>query len=379
MRKFIYFLTADARHLQTRLERLAAKGLELTGTEGFFTGAFAETKRTDLKYLVLPYGAARNFTNIGDYERFGWEVVGGFNGMAILKSLPCVEPDAEGAREQMQRSGCLRPDRFTVPLLAALAVAWAVLLFGAERRLALEPWYLSYFSLSLRVVQTAAAALAVANLATLRSYLSAWVHGLTLPVMLECLLLMILMRQLDESDQTAFFVVILLILAVASFVTLWWRCRPLAAVMTGACLLVLCLGLLFPNVNRVDLAGTGLHREMADQPVLQLSDLGVEDALTGTSCQTGGTFLVRETCYGEWADSASVSSEVWRCLTGSLADRIVSTQLRRGNWTGTDDGWSTSDGKNLLLRRGNTVALVTYTDALTEEQIQRVYAEMFGP
>ena len=98
MRKFLYFLSPDAGHLQTRLERLANRGLELEDTEGLFSGTFRTTERQDLRYLVLPCGRARHFPRDDDFERYGWALAGGFNGMAIFKSIPCRDTDEAGLK-----------------------------------------------------------------------------------------------------------------------------------------------------------------------------------------------------------------------------------------------------------------------------------------
>ena len=245
MRKYLYFLASDARHLQTRLEKLADQGLELVSTEGLLCGRFEQMERRGLQYAVVSCGRAQKFP-MEEIRHCGWELVGGFNGMAILKSRPCVDADREALNAALERSACLHPDRWTAPLMVLLSVVFAIFMFGGATWLGLGPWYASYRALGMAVFRWVAAALAAANLLTLRSYASAWVHGLTpWVILLGELFPVLLMSQLDESRNRTYFIGVLAVLALACGLTFWQKARALGLSLSGVCLLVLCLGLLF--------------------------------------------------------------------------------------------------------------------------------------
>lgn len=377
MRKFLYFLSSDARHFQTRLQRLADQGLELKSTEGIFFGEFEKTHRTDLRYLVVPCGGARHFPKQDDFGRYGWELAGGFNGMAIFKSIPCGTPDEDGLLDKMRQDGCIHNDRWGLPLMLILLLAWTILLLLWAGHWNLGTWYQSYQSMGQGFILAVSILVTAANLVTLRSYASAWVHGLTPSVLAGSFLLLVLMTILDESAHTLYFAAFLIIIALACAVTLWMRSRKLGLSLAGVCLVVLCLGLLFPNVNRTESSGKGLHNEMTDQPVVQLADLGVEDALSGTGYETDGTFLVRSTSYWEMSEEANVSSQVYHCLTLGLTRDLIGQLLDTGNWQQTDYGWTSREGKAALLWKGNTVAEVVYSEPLSVEQIEAIEAQIF--
>lgn len=364
MRKYLYFISADAGHLQTRLERLAKKGLELTDVRGLFTGEFEATGRADLRYLVLPFGAEKNFPRTADFSSFGWVLMGGFNGMAVFKSLPCVEPDTEGLIQKLEADGCIHPDRFSVPASIVLLLALCGLLFWWMGRSG--AWYLSYTGICELVLFGVTLVLAAANLVTLRTYASAWVHGLTIPILVGEMYFAVVLSQLDRTDQPVYFAVLLLILALACIVSLWNRNRWLGGALGGICLVVLCLGLIFPQTVAMESTGS-LRGAAAGEKIVTLADLGCEEAVQGASYRTGGTFLVRRTTYWEYSDEAEASSVVYTCLTGSLAESVAQDAQRK----------SGGDGRTLVLRSGRTVAVVTCNEPFTAEQIDTISQKLF--
>ena len=369
MRKYLYFLASDARHLQTRLEKLADQGLELVSTEGLLCGRFEQMERRGLQYAVVSCGRAQEFP-MEEIRHCGWELVGGFNGMAILKSRPCVDADREALNAALERSACLHPDRWTAPLMVLLSVVFAIFMFGGATWLGLGPWYASYRALGMAVFRWVAAALAAANLLTLRSYASAWVHGLTpWVILLGELFPVLLMSQLDESRNRTYFIGVLAVLALACGLTFWQKARALGLSLSGVCLLVLCLGLLFPNISRTEGSGKALRNEVSGRPVVTLSDLSEDSALTGSDYAVSGTFLARQTEYWEMSDSASVTSQVTCCLTRGVARQVLERTLNGGAWTRTDYGWQSREGKMILLEQGRTIAQISSGEALTAEQI----------
>ena len=374
MRKYLYFISADADHLQTRLERLAKKGLELTDTRGLFTGEFEVTRRADLRYLVLPFGAEKNFPRTADFTSFGWQLMGGFNGMGIFKSLPCVEPDTEGLIKKLEADDCIHPDRHSVPASIVLLLALTVLLFWWMGRSG--AWYLSYTGICERVLFVVTLALAAANLVTLRTYPSAWVHGLTIPVLVGEMYFAVVLSQLDRTDQPVYFAVLLLILALACGASLWHKARMLGVALGGICLVVLCLGLIFPLSTRLDAAGS-LRGDAAGDQIVTLADLGYEEAVKGASLEHNGTFLVRRTTYWEYSGEGQISSVVYSSLSSALAGDVVERQLRSGSWEEMEDGWRSADREKLLLRFGRTVVLVTGDRPIPEEQVDIIFEKLF--
>lgn len=369
MRKYLYFLTGDARHLQARLERLAKKGLELTSLEGFFSGAFEPSSRTDLQYLVLPCGRAAAKLKPEHYTSFGWELMGTFNGMAVFRSLPCMDTDAGGAKEQMKRDGCLRPDRIGIPLLLfdclglTLALLW--LTAGAE-------WYASYTQLALRGLAIAAVVVTAANLLSLRTYVSAWVHGLTPMAVLAGVVVFIGGFALDNREEPAILISVTLLLAAACILMFWNMNRALALGPAGFCLVILCLGLLFPGGMQGAIAGnsgtsaelTALRHEVEDKPVVMLEDVGLEGEPWSAVYETSGTFLAREYSYLEYNEDYSVQSRVFICLTPGIA-RQVYGDLREAAW-GLGE-W------DVLLIEGRTVARVTCSEPIEDQDFSFLF------
>ncbi len=264
------------------------------------------------------------------------------------------------------------------PLTTALLTAFAVFLCLAPHLYPAlqQSWYSAYWALGFVVFRGVVVVVAAANLLLLRTYPAAWIHGLTLVILLGALFLWLLLAQLDATAHTAEFIVVPLLLTVACALALWRRCRPLGLGMSGLCLLVLCLGLLFPNADQAELSGKSLHNSVADQPVLSLADLGDESSLTGTGYETAGAFLARHTVYWEMSETASVSSEVYRCLTAGIAQAILADELG-GGWTEIDGGWSKNDGRTVLLCDGRTVALLTWSESFDAQSLELAAANVF--
>ena len=363
MRKFLYFLSFDARHLQARLERLAQKGLELISLEGFFTGEFERTGRADLRYLVLPCGKAAKALHPEHYTSFGWELMGTFNGMAVFRSLPCEDADAAGAQERMTQDGCYRLDRIGLPLLLFCCLGLTLLLL---RLTAGADWYASYTQFALRGLAVEAAAVTAANLLSLRSYASAWIHGLTPFAGLAGAVIFICGFALDNRKEPAILISVTMLLAVACVLMFWGMNRALALGPSGFCLVILCLGLLFPGEDRSALVtgpGTAaelaaIRREAESRPVVRLEDVGLEDEPKGVSYEVSGTFLAREYTYYEFSEENAVTSTVYVCLTPGIA-RQVHHDLLENLW-----GLGEYD---LLLNEGRTVARVTCSEPISDQ------------
>lgn len=381
MRKFLYFISADVRHLQTRLERLAGKGLELVSADGLFSGEFAETNRSDLRYLVVPYGNQRNFPDHIDPSVYGWALVGGFNGMAIYKSLPCVDADEAALRCKLQEEGVVHTDRHTLPILFALLFGLGALA-GFLRSMAPEwstQWYMSYAGMIRPAFMALCFVLLGLNLLSMRSYLSAWIHGLTIPVLFGAIFAALALWQLDNRAQNLYFVGFLVLLAVAWGLTFWRYNKVVSFVIPGVCLIVLCLGQLFPQMDTTTLSGSSLRHQLENEPVVTLAQFEVDEPLSASGYRTQGTFLVTKTTYWEVSESGtSCSSEVYSCATTALAD-AVSEQLRSvGTWESCSDGFARDGGKTILLRRGKLLALVSCSQPMDDSWLDAIYTHIFG-
>lgn len=369
MRKYLYFLTGDARHLQARLERLAQKGLELISLEGFFTGEFEPTNRVDLRYLVLPCGKAAERLDPEHYTSFGWELMGTFNGMAVFRSLPCEDADADGAKERMVQDGCFHPDRIGIPLflLCCLGLTLALLRLTAG-----AAWYASYTQLALRGLAGAAAAVAAANVLSLRSYVSAWVHGLTPMIVVSGVVVFICGFALDNRKEPAILISLMVLLAAACILMLWGKNRAFALSLSGFCLVILCLGLLFPGRDRsVLVTGPGteaelaaIRYEVADRPVVCLEDVGLGDEPKAASYETSGTLLVREYSYLEYNEDGCVQSDVYVCLTMGIAQQVYQDLL--------ENAWGLGE-YDMLLCEGRTVARVTCSEPIEGQSFEFLF------
>lgn len=380
MRKFIYFLSADARHLQTRLERLAAKGLEITSTTGFFTGIFEETKRSDLRYLVVPFGNQRHFPDHVESRAYGWELIGAYNGMAIYKTLPCVEADEAALRIRLAEEEVIHQDHYTLPLLFAFlfllgALAWLTHILVPEA----NPWYLSYAGMILPAFSGVCFFLLAVNLLSLRTYLSAWIHGLTTPALVLSASVGLTIWQLDHRQQSAAFIIFLVLLALAWLLTFWRFNRGVSWVIPGVCLLVLCVGMLFPHTDATSFSGSGLRRHLEGAPVVDLTHFGVEESLNASGYQTEGTFLVRKTTYWEISNSGtSCTCEVYSCGTTALADALSEQLCGVGTWESVSEGLLREDGREALLRRRNVLVLVSFSQPMDDATLFALYSELFG-
>ncbi len=339
MRKFLYFLSSDATHMQTRLNRLAAKGLELTDVEGLFSGQFEKTSRTDLTYLALPYGRAAYFPSETDYRAYGYELIGGFNGIAIFKSLPCVRTDADGVQSLLKKNNNLHPERLTPVLITAVFLVFFLLLTLYNRSvLAATPFWASYLSLAAHFLQGLFFILFAVNLIALqRFYFSAWVHGLTPWIAIGGGLLTLLTIQLDQSGISL--LVIPCLLTLACLLTFWQKNRILAISTAAVCVAFLLVGVLFPPISVSESASSYSY-----------------------SYQTGGTFLVQKTEQWELRNGDDCCATIYRCLTDGLADAVLDRLLDNGSWLETDFGWQSSSGNYILARNGRLIVTISKSD-----------------
>ena len=361
MRKFIYFLCADAGHLERRLNNLARKGLELLSVDGLFTGCFEQTKRTDLSYMVIPYGKKQNYPHNIDCTAFGWTLIGGYNGMAILKSQPCVDADRYAILAKFSEEDCYHRDRFSVGLLQCLLFLYAAVLFlfPVSRPDLTDWWFLSYFGIALPVLRCIVVAALIANILTFRTYWSAWVHGLTVWVVWGASWLVLVFSRLDDRGSTMGFVLVLCLFALAGFASFWNMSRTLSIAACALSAAVLCFGLIFPHVSR---EGVNLRTFVQDEPVVTLADLGDDSKLKAGKLTTEGTFLVQKLTYWEISENGHLTVEVYRCMTSRIAQSVAQHEgeIMGNSLTG------------YCIWKGKTVWVFQQTDSMDEATVERI-------
>ena len=365
MRRYLYFLNLgrDPLRLEARLNRLAQKGLELSDPNGLLSGEFVKTSRNDLSYAVFPFGASKYAESLEDGDRFGYRLVGGFNGMAIYTSLPCAAQYRAGLLEKLRADGCLHENRwgliFWIFMLLALSALCSALSWGLYGGVA---WLLSYRGLALRGMAVLFMAVFGANLFTLGTRVSGWVHGLTVWVLPGGGIAAFCLALLDDRANTPLFLLLLLAVGVACALALWWRNRALALAPGAFALLILCLGLIFPNVSQADPGGVSLHRAAEDFPVVRLSDLWEGEIPQAAGLTVNGTVLVRVYDYWEVGTEHSVSSQSYLCLTPVLRQAVMNDLSRNIPALAADDGTTR------LIGEKNRAALVEVSQPLTDAQ-----------
>ena len=360
MRRYLYFDMADAPFLQQRLDRLADRGLELTSTKGFFSGEFERTTRRDLRYLVLPYGNASCFPRFPErYIRYGYQLVGGFNGMAIFKPIPCANCDPEGLHEAFRDEGSLHEKKHGVWLVSLFWLAFAVICCVAFSDQLLNVMMLtSYSMIALTVFLSVLVVGALVSLFTLKRYVGGWVHGSATLAEAGGILLVLVGFLLDQRGSGITFAVLSIGCAVALFCGFWRKNRVLSASCAGIFLLVLLVGLLAPDVQRSDTTHA-LHNEAQSLPVLQLDDYWEGEELQLTELSTDGTVLIRIYSYTEVGSEHSLSCTAYRCASVGLADRLLEYLLE------AYPAYSSStETAKAVAQSGNVVWLVDGSDAL---------------
>jgi hypothetical protein len=95
--RFLAFSLGDYEGVRHYLDTLAEQGWELTGRSGWLTGRFRRTRRTELRYDVVPSRLARTpeelEQTVEQRRREGWEPVDTIWGMDIYRSMPCQQPE----------------------------------------------------------------------------------------------------------------------------------------------------------------------------------------------------------------------------------------------------------------------------------------------
>ncbi len=352
--------------MQARLNRLARRGLELADTRGFLAGEFRPTRRTDLHYLVLPYGNAENYPGGMDFSPYGYTLLGGFNGMAIFCALPCGTPDSDALRAKLQSEDCIHPDRITVPgitlfLLACLGAMW----FSPFGTLLQVPLWTSYQAMGCHVLFGMLALLTGANvLAVAKTPLSHWIHGLTLLIFPCAVILSVLIAMLGAVTAPLLFVSVPVLLAVALWSGLWRKSRPLALILPGICLVFLLFGLLFPYRAQLQAAEQNSRSNISDSRMYTLSMEGETDAPTQTGYFAGGTVLASYCAYYELNAHAALLTVVYRCPTAQMAqavsDWIEGSQI---DWL-SQLNWSTPGRQVQVTVSGTTVTAISRSGTL---------------
>lgn len=376
MKRYLYLLSTDAKHMERRLNQLANKGIELISLEHLFTGEFTESQRMDLSYVVIPIKSAASIPAHFDPTPYGFELVGGYNNMAVFKSLPCADLDCAGLKAQIQSNGgaaktkALMFHSFVIQILITVCFFLLAEFVPFYQR----SWYLSYSGICVHALRWGFAALLGANLILLPTYVGAWLRGLTPWIISGAVLTGILLGVLDLRQDQGVFVMLLLGIALACVLGLWKMCRGLGFGIVALCGIVLTCGLIFPHVDMEQRSGTGLRSVVEGVPVATMEDFERQEPLEGAGYSTKGTIFARVYSYTEVSAEASLNTETFRCLNGQIADWVENDLMEHGRWQEgpLEQTWVSASGKTVLIRKGTYVSVLSYSETIDTDQISRL-------
>ena len=376
--RFLAFSFGDYEGVRACLDALAAEGWELTGRSGWLTGRFVPTRRTELRYDVVPADPRRGQeameAEVETRRGLGWEPVDTVWGMDIYKSLPCQLPELPRSE-----ADCRKFRRVFLHWLiwsaAFLAVTAAALFFvgdrtGMNREQLAYRWYLSDSKTVLCIALPFLGGMAV----------------LWLVWLIFCLLRRSKIHR--PSHQGMLYLrggLQVLVIAVTALlpVTLWLNAIPrawlrlvllicfyLSPLLSGfigrengrkrlltlgsgvfACFLAaMILGWTVQPV-RYDTAlqGSSCRAEDSSLPVLRAEDLEPDSERQEVSAwyEEGGSLLVKEQHYTELWDDGYIDVQVYTCHVPLLADTLM-------------DDFTVQNGESqLLFREGNRIYSVS--------------------
>lgn len=381
MKRYIYLLSSDCKHMEHRLKQLATKGMELKSLERLFTGEFDKTQRKDLSYVAIPIQSASALPTHFDPTQYGYELVGGYNNMAIFKSLPCAELDRKGLEAQLAENNGIQK---TLPLvvnhfLVQLLIAVCFFLLAAFVPFYQREWYLSYSGICIHAFRWVFAALFGINLVLLPTYAGAWIRSLTPWLISGSILTSILLGLLDlRQDQGMFFLLVVGV-AAACVLGLWKLCKGIGFGIAACCAIVLAIGIVVPHVNVDKMSGTSLRPMVEHAPVVTLADFEWDAPLEGSGYITKGTFFAKQYSYTEFSAEASLNTETYRCIDNRIADLVEADLMEHGRWLEgeLEQTWVSASGKTVLMREGKTVSVVSFSEDMETDQIARLQEVLF--
>lgn len=381
MKRYIYLLSSDAKHMEHRLGQLAAKGLELLSLDHLFTGDFEETQRKDISYAVIPIKSVSALPSHFDPAQYGYELVGGYNNMIVFKALPCAKLDRSGLETQLASNDAIQN---TKPLkvnhiLFQLLVAACFFLLASVVPFYQRGWYLSYGGICVYVLRWLFAALLGVNLVLLPTYIGAWLRSLTPWLISGTVLLCILLGLLDLRQDQGVFALLVIGVAVACVLGLWKLCKGIGFGISALCAVILVVGFVFPHVDLERISGTGLRPMVEHVPVATLENFDEEEPLEGSEYTTKGTIFVKQYSYTEFSAEASLNTETYRCFDHRIADLVTADLMEHGRWVESELGqtWVSASGKTVLLREGKMVSVISYSEDMDTEQISHLREALF--
>ena len=381
MKRYIYLLSSDAKHMEHRLDQLASKGMELKSLERLFTGDFVETQRKDLSYVAIPIKSAAALPSHFDPTQYGYELVGGYNNMAIFRSLPCAELDRKSLEAQLaENDGIQRTKPLMVNhLLVQLLVTVCFFLLAAVVPFYQRGWYLSYSGICVHAFRWVFAALLGVNLVLLPTYAGAWIRSLTPWLISGSILTSILLGLLDLRQDQGMFTLLVIGVAVACLLGLWKLCKGIGFGISALSAIILVVGIAVPHVDVDQLSGTGLRPMMEHAPVVTMADFDRNAPLEGSGYTTKGTIFAKQYSYTEFSAEASLNTETYRCIDNRIADLVEEDLMEHGRWLEgeLEQTWVSASGKTVLMRGGRTVSVVSFSEDMETEQIARLQDALF--
>ncbi len=382
MKRYLYLFSSDSKHMERRLDALARKGLELIAVERVFTGEFKKSSRQDLSYAAIPMKHAAALPPHFDPLPYGYELVGGYNNMALFKALPCAKLDRERLEKQIFCNEGIQTNsmmRFG-PLIALLIVTVFFFLLSTVIPFYQRGWYLSYSGICVHLLRWFFTGLLGVNLILLPSYLGAWLRGLTPWITSASILAGVLLGLLDLRQDQGVFLLLAVGIAIACLLGLWRLCKGIGAGIAAFSALILVLGLMFPQIDAEQMSGTGLRSMAAKAPVLTLASFRPDEPLEGSEYQTRGTLLAKRYSYTEVSAEASLSTETYCCADRWISNLVVAELKEYGRWQETEleETWISASGKTALLRAGTEVSLVSYSEYMDLEQLSMLRETLFS-
>ncbi len=382
MKHYIYLLSSDARHMERRLNQLAEKGRELVALERLFTGEFEETRRKDLSYVAIPIKNIAAIPAHFDPAQYGYELVGGYNNMAIFKALPCAELDRSGLEHQLQCNGGVQNTKPMVlnQFFVQILITVCFFLLSSAVPFYQRGWYLTYSGICVHALRWVFAALLGVNLVLLPTYAGSWLRSLTPWFISGFVLLSILLGLLDLRQDQGVFVLLLIGVALACVLGLWKLSKGIGFSISALCGIVLILGLAFPHVDMDQMSGSSLRPVVEHAPVVTMEQFQREEPLEGSEYTTKGTIFATHYSYTEVSSEASLNTETYDCIDHRIADLVEADLMEHGRWQNSEleQTWVSASGKTVLMRDGTTVSLVSYSEDMSEEQIGRLRETLFN-
>ena len=368
-RFFLAYLPCHHRGLVRRLEALAEQGWELEACDGWLTGRFRPTRRTELRYDAVPCHPFRRAEEAQELvrrrEEALWQAVDTFWGVDLFRSQPCITPQDCPADVR----SALKERFFREAILAALTLVLLLIRGGGILQSLTWRWYLS---------DGKAAALLLLPLIALSEVVTLVLQGTALlrrdaQPRPGAMALGALARLITVTG----LVLLLVTLWVQRISRLWLRLAlgaltllafPMARRLSGGVRqrrLMLCGGLLCAAVLVTTLAGWTVPGERYDigpaahPPLVEGETMGLQGRCTGWF-EKREALLVRESaCVEQWESGERLELTVYRCAPG-MTELVWRELSEPENWH----------------RKGNVIVSVQGSLNIPEEQLWAIVAQI---